>query len=309
MITEIPTAEEFAQSGTAYLNLAWESTVQLALNFDNADIDEWDRTGEVTDEYWSAAQRPLATAVTLVQQGTEFLLKERIAAVSPFLLISADPSGWPRGCQSNDTPFSQFKTIDAQDLLRVHDTVAESRLSPQFADRFNTLRRQRNSIMHTVDRGTRFTATEVITSILEISDNLLGPCSWVSCRRSFLETDPDSVANSSDYVECVVSREMSKIIDLLDPAALKRFFGFNKRQRRYTCYNCYAACRDWNLPLKTAQLKPNTPTSSTVYCFVCEETLAVKRRACEDEDCKGNVIVLDDDICLTCMQSGRSGCA
>jgi len=302
VISEIPTPDEFTQSGTAYLNLAWDSTVQLALNLDEAHIDEWDTTGDVTDEYWAAAQRPLATAVTLVQQGTEFLLKARIASVSPFLLIAANPSDWPRGCQSSDTPFSHFKTIDAQDLLRVHDTVAGGRLSQQFATRFDALRRQRNSIMHTVDRRTRFTATEVINSILEISEHLLGPCSWVSCRRSFLETDPDSVAHSSDHVDCAIAREMDKIIDLLQPAALKRFFGFNKRQRRYVCYNCYLACRDWDLPVRTAQLKPNSPTSESVYCFVCEETLAVERRSCENDECKGNVLDADDGICLTCME-------
>ena len=302
MITEIPTSDDFRQSGTAYLNLAWDSTVELALNLDDAHIDEWDTTGDVTDEYWAAAQRPLATAVTLVQQGIEFLLKARIAGVSPFLLITPNPSDWPRGCQTADTPFSEFKTIDAQDLVRVHDTVTDSRLPPEFVTRFETLRRQRNTIMHTVDRHTRFAATEVILSILEITESLLGKNVWVSCRRSFLENDPDAIAHTTDHVSGVMAREFLKVIDLLQPAMLQRFFGYNKRQRRYLCYNCQLACADWGLEARTAQLQPNSPVSKAVYCFVCEERTVVQRRSCREDDCRGNVLEATEGTCLTCFQ-------
>jgi hypothetical protein len=81
VITDIPTPDDFNQSGIAFLNLAWDSASQLAFYFDEAKTEIWDEENDVTDEYWAAAQRPLATAVTLVQQGFEFLLKSRIAAI------------------------------------------------------------------------------------------------------------------------------------------------------------------------------------------------------------------------------------
>ena len=177
MITEIPSADDFKQSGIAFLNLAWDSAAQLHFQFEDAKEGYWYENEdafekEVPDQYWAAAQRPLATAVTLVQQGLEFLLKGRIAEVSPFFLISRSPAEWPKGCTSSDTRFADFKTIDAQDLVRVHDTVASAKLSEEIVKKFEFLRRQRNTIMHTVDREVRFTAFDIFRDVLVVSHEL-----------------------------------------------------------------------------------------------------------------------------------------
>ena len=107
----------------------------------------------MSDEYWASAQKPLSVALALVQQGTELLLKSRIIEVSPFLIFKGDPSLWPSGCDKQEISFSEFKTIDAQDLIRVHDTVVTSRLTEEFKNRYENLRRKRNTIMHTVDKN------------------------------------------------------------------------------------------------------------------------------------------------------------
>jgi len=44
--------------------------------------------------YWAAAERELANAIAIAHQGVEFLLKGRIALVSPYLLIVQDPKHW-----------------------------------------------------------------------------------------------------------------------------------------------------------------------------------------------------------------------
>jgi len=302
LITDVPTSDEFSHAGVAFLNLAWSSVIGLALEL--ADAKEWGVDDEIDDDYWHAAQRPLATAVTLAQQGTEFLLKSKILETSPFLLLDGSPKDWPKGCNRNDTPFSSFKTIEAQDLIRAYNAVSSSRLSDDFTERFERLRRMRNSVMHTVDPTLRFSAADVIIDVLEISETLMKPAAWMQLRREFLESEPSSVAHSSDHVEPTMAREGLKLIDLLTPSYLDRYFLFKKRQRRYICPNCQYASRDWDLTVTTAQLRPNKPNSNSLYCFVCRTESAVERRACNQSDCPGNVIDMDDATCLTCGMDG-----
>jgi hypothetical protein len=131
MILDLPTKAEFDNNGVAFLNLAWQSVLSTAFGLpeqpvetmgqdataeEHREAEEEDRRwAEAVESYWQASQQELATAVALAQQGTEFLLKGKIAAVSPLLLISGDPKDWPGGCDKNDIPFADFKTIDAQD--------------------------------------------------------------------------------------------------------------------------------------------------------------------------------------------------
>lgn len=135
MIIEIPTSDEFQRAGLGFLNLAVDQVIELYDQLEQSGVEE-----DVREEYWESAQQPLATALTLVQQGAEFLLKAKIADVSPFLLIDGSPSSWPRGSDQQDTPFSDFRTIDAHDLPKAHDSVASVRLSEEFKTQFEQLR-------------------------------------------------------------------------------------------------------------------------------------------------------------------------
>jgi hypothetical protein len=118
VILDIPTTEDFVDSGTSFLNLAWDAAVDLLLNLTDASVDESDDDGTITDEYWRRAQRPLSTAVTLAQQGAEFLLKSRIAAVSPFLLFSGLPREWPKACDKSDVSFADCNRCTSRGLSR-----------------------------------------------------------------------------------------------------------------------------------------------------------------------------------------------
>ncbi len=91
MIIEIPNRDDFDKSGLSMLNLAWGAISELYRNLVNAEVEEWDDDGEVTEEYWQAAQRPISVALALAQQGIELLLKGKIAEISPFLLLVGSP--------------------------------------------------------------------------------------------------------------------------------------------------------------------------------------------------------------------------
>ncbi len=300
MIKDIPKSDDFQHSGLAYLNLAWQTAIDLAISLDESDCDEWDSEGIVPNEYWEAAQRPLATAISLLQQGVEFLIKARIAEVSPYLLIDGSPRDWPRRCDQADTVFASFKTLDAQHLIRAHDTICTPRLPSNFISTYEDLRTRRNTIMHTVDPSLRLSATEVLLNVLEVSDTFIGKQLWTSRRANAIRQQPNSFAYWGDSSQAILARECLYLIDVLKPAHLRRFFGFNPKQRRYYCYNCQMAASDWDLDVTTAQLKPNKPESTSVYCFVCRKQSNVVREICSHSDCRGNVLDAEDRICLTC---------
>jgi len=304
MITEVPTGSDFRQSGVGFLNLAWESAITLALELDEMEVEEWDSEGAVTDEYWQAGQRPLATAIALAQQGVELLLKARIADVSPYLLVSGNPRDWPKGCDTSDLPFSEFRTLDAQDLVRAHDAVTNQRLPDDFKRQYEAFRRMRNTIFHTVNKTLRITTEDVIRLILETTEVLIQPRRWIALRREFLNASPVAVGSyaGQDVAIASLNRELPKVVELLKPAELRRFFAFEKRQRSYVCYNCCSALRDyWTEDVMLAQLSPNTPTSTSLHCIACDENTTVVRRPCTQAGCRSNVIEAEDGVCLVCM--------
>lgn len=302
MILDVPTSADFEANGIAFLNLAWDSVLDISLHFAESEVEELDEEKRVTDEYWQEVQQPLAVAVALAQQGTEFLLKAKISAVSPFLLISGDPAGWPKGCDKDDKSFADFKTIDAQDLVRVHDSVASPRLSDDFKREFDRLRRLRNTVMHTVDKRLRFTAEGGILAILQVVESLLAPRRWLPVRRNYLlgGVDFSSDHTYKDNTNCVIAREVMHVFDLLEPALIKRFYGFDVKQRRYYCPSCEHDCADWQIGVRLAQLRPNNPNSINVHCLACDETYPIVRESCGHKGCKGNVISEEYGRCLAC---------
>jgi hypothetical protein len=314
MISDVPTTEDFREHSLMFLNLAWDTIFDLLLEHRDAagwfkdlseDNDGEPSTDEVSADYWKAAKRPLSIAHGLAQQGAELALKSKIAATSPFLLICTRPSEWPRGCDKVSTPFADFRIIDAQELVRACNAVSDSPLSSEFVTSFDRFRKQRNVLFHTVDRRLDFSHKEIMEYILHTAQ-LIAPGQWVRLRTNHLEERPIFKAYAVDDVTSRLCLEMEQMIRILGRAELSAFFGFDKNQRRYICPRCYCACGcDCDLPYpRTAQLHPNTPEATNLHCFVCGNDIEVLRRDCQQPECKGNVINVEDDHeCLTCFEA------
>lgn len=302
MITDIPTPEDFQHAGISFLHLAWDTAHDLV--WQGRENYQWDYWGDEEQAYWNAAQRPLATALALAQQGIELLLKAKIAEISPFLLLD---SSWCKGHDRSDTPFSELRTIDSQDLIRAHDSVQKNRLPDDFRNRVNELRRLRNSIFHTVDKRLRVTATDVMFAILDAVHYLIGPHRWIALRREALSASPTQ-SLEVDWHDAMIAREVAFIVDLFPPSDVFRFLGLNKRRRRYRCYFCQLSCVDFDESLECtfAVLRPNNASSTTLFCLVCNKETRVQRLACVHPGCKGNVIHSEDNVCLTCFESQDS---
>jgi hypothetical protein len=300
MISDIPTSQDFYISGKELLDFSWDIVADLLTDLDNAQ-DFGIEPEEVSEEYWGAAKRRLTTALAVTQQGVELILKGKIAEVSPFILITDSPQAWPSPYSGKEISFSQFRTLDAQDLIRVYDTFSPIHLRPEFTTLFNSLREKRNSIMHSVDQKLGVKVIEVVDSILYMHKALFPNETWGQVRLDFLISSP--IVKLDRNVSVSINRvcwEISLIFKLLEPAKIKAYFGVDKRQRLYFCPKCYeSADHDYTYDYKLATLKPKGPESTKVYCPICNQEHYVVRKSCS-VTCKGNVISLEYGLCLTC---------
>ncbi len=300
MLTEIPTADGLSQSGLGYLNLAWADATSLL-----AEAKQWEELREHAPEgedpvryHWVRAERRLATCAMLVHQGAEFLIKARIAAVSPYLLLES-PSSWPGDIAKADAPFGELKTIDAQYLVRVHDTICTTRLTEPFKVGFEAMRRRRNQIMHGLGAGVVPSAVNVAMDVLQVSTELLGDGSWPKIRRDYELGDPNANWDHHGQIVAGLMFEFDEMIATLPPAECLRHLGFPKKQRRYLCPRCRTG--DVFSGVKLAVLSPNRPQADTLFCIACGESSKVERILCQK--CPGNVT--RDGCCLNCGFDGE----
>lgn len=299
MINDVPSGADFTKLGLSLLDQAWEIGTSYLRDLDDARQMKVD-TCEAEPEYWKSASVGLGTALAIVQQGAEFLVKGKIAEISPYLLISGSSADWSNRTKKQSNSFGDFYTIDAKDLVNVHDTFASEPLDEEFVREFERLRKKRNGILHTIDRRISVHIEELLLSILLFHHYLVGS-HWIDVRTSFLESAPVSQLHSADHVWGAVVWEFSLIAQLLKPKDMKRFFNFNKKQRRYHCPECRMGIDDWELDAKTAILLPNTPASTNLWCFICRENMKVRRDKCKKRNCPGNVLSDDYGACLTCL--------
>lgn len=302
MIINVPDENDFKNSGIGFINLALDEAFKLLHIIEDSGLQDWE-AGE--EEFWENAQIPLSNALVLIQQGIEFILKSKIAATSPYLLITSSPSDWPKTLTENKVSFSEFRTIDAQDLIKAHNTVCNNKLSDQFNNKFKELKNIRNKIIHSVDHNITIYVKDIITSSLYIFYELIGPKAWIEKRREYLYNTPISVAVSDceiDETGFEINREINTIIGMLSSSELKKYFEYNTKQRKYYCPDCIKNLIDFDdrYIAATAQLRPNLPESISLYCFVCDSEFEVARNKCPNDKCKGNVIY-EDDLCLTCL--------
>jgi hypothetical protein len=322
MITEIPGATDFARASVNLLHLAWETAVRALSTFESEhavyaeDPEVWspEEAIQAARFFWDFSQPELGNALTLIQQAIEMALKGRIASVSPFLLIAKDARDYPSGSDKGDVAFSAFRTIDAADLLRVHNSVFPVRLGHDFQNFWDVIRRQRNTIIHSVAVEPRIEAKDILAHVLLVNEFLHGEQSWPKRRLAYSDTEEFWAAHPQmvNYKYGFVLDEMATAVQNLPPSTIKKYLGFDKKARSYICPNCYEYA-DRKLQREVmphlAQLRPRGVGSKSLYCFVCKKTTAVLRRRCQARGCPSNVLNDEPDpevserrgMCLVCQ--------
>jgi len=304
VITDVPTSQEFYTSAEKLLCLAWDSAAGFFVHLDEFtsqvgpdDVEE--------DQYWAAAQTNLLNAFVLLQQAAEFFLKSEICSVSPYLLIKNDPSKWPRSDAGNGVPFSKFRTVDAEDLLKIHSVACATQLNDDLRRELSDIREIRNRISHTVDSSLRLTALEIVTTTLRLSHAFSSGRAWIEIAKRHIDA-PFANLYGNDDNNVGVARQLESVLKRLAPADTLKYFGFNNRARAYTCPGCYFGSdwSEWDYSPEFAQLTPlRSSKAKNVHCIYCGETSSIVRRKCTTADCLSNVISTEHDACLKCMRT------
>lgn len=315
MVINIPTSNDFYLSGEELFNFAWDALLRLVKNLDESSYYGIDQE-EVSEQYWEGAKRTVSTSLTIIQQGVEFFLKGRIASISPYLLIADPPAKWPSinsedGQNIQPIDFSKFRTLDAQDLVKVYNTFSPQPLGGEFVERFNKMRERRNAIIHSVTSTDDLNVKQVIESLLFVHNDFFPTVKWAERRKYFLLFSPDAELAEPDWALTATCLEVSLVAKMLQPSETLSLLGINKKLREYFCPKCLAESdQDITFEIKLAHLKSKSPDETNLYCPICNLNHKVLRKECDEKynsliessACPGNVISEEYGQCLTCGQ-------
>ena len=297
MLQDVPTANDFSENGVGLLDHAWDIVSNLLVEFEEALQNGHDKN-DVTEEYWTAAKRKLSIAITLTQQGAEFLLKSRISEISPFILVDGTKQFKANG---DPTVFSDLKTIDAYELVRVSDSLSHLKLSNYFKQCFEKFRNQRNRLQHSIDLRVLPHSTEILNYIIVFYYEFFPGKNWAKMRHESISNYPSSCLDGWEHTINRTCHELTYLIHTLPRKLVFEFFKIDKNQKRYLCPKCYKnAYTKYGFEYKLSTLRPKHPSAREVYCPVCDETHKIKRKFCNS--CQRVAIFSTDyDICLSCI--------
>ncbi|MGO7367640.1 hypothetical protein ACC719_11620 [Rhizobium ruizarguesonis] len=300
MISGVPTSEELTERADSLLQLSYSIVSKLYEN----QRDDW-RHGADNDqirEYWQKCAPSLANALALLQQSHELYLKGKIAAVSPYLLLAREPQHWPKKSLTEDVPFSDFLTVGASELPRLHDMVCNARLDDRTRMFLTTIRERRNAFVHQGQAPTS-TAAELFEAVLRTFKWAHPDTRWFAARQEHLENDHLSALFNTDHISASLHAEFSELQAELKPAEFVELLGFNKKRRWYYCPECERHRGDYGDVEMTAQLEEGR-NPSAIVCLVCEASTSIYRRECFNPDCKSDVYAVEtddwDETCRTC---------
>ena len=337
MIIEIPTSDDFTQSSINLLNLAWkiacssledykesivihalETPISVVKGFDGSMVTiggvdtTWTKEERAEAEilFWNRSQPTLGNALSLLQQSIELGIKGRIAAVSPYLLISRDTRDYPNA-GSQDIPFSEFRSIDSSDLVKVHNMVCSHHLTESFNTFWKLLLRQRNMLIHSVVPARMALRPQwIMENVLYANSQIHPGVKWFGRRREYLEQCEQEVAHAlgPEFIYNRVLREFDLAFQYLSPRVQREYFGVAARGRQYMCIHCWWSCerdyREWS-DGHHAQLHPRSPSSRKLLCAACGQITPVIRKACVQVDCNSNVLVAESETEQMCLMCGK----
>ncbi len=331
MIIDIPTPNEFELSATELLNTAWSQVINLLIEFEEvADFLEGDSISseitpdgmnyirlpqsneiisENTEQYWKASKQTISIGLTLIQQAIEFYIKGKIVNISPYMLIDS-VSSWPSKCNINDISFSSFKSIDAQDLIKVHNTICNSteRFDDTFINFYNEMRTLRNKLMHSVPKDINIRAEEVLEKILYVHNSFTNK-SWNNDRKSFLNNTPTNSMEffksqrfHEPYILDQLYKEIKLTVEKLTPSIIKKYFEYDKKRYALLCPKCIEKLNELDFPHDSYEYHFKSfqeIDSSGVYrCIICDFSKSISFKDEECECCEKTCIDSETNQCL-----------
>lgn len=308
MISDVPNPEDFFKMGNSLLHSSWVSLVALLKEYEENLSFSSDDSFE--QKYFEHSKPILMSAFTLVQQTVEFFLKGKIAEVSPYILIANDGRNWPKGADKNDISFQDFRTIDAQDLIKIHNTFSSNRLDNEFITWFNQMRVIRNKIIHSVSIKTSIKPEELAIAILTAHEYFFGEKNWINSLFDYHvklpSNDLDIVSEEEleGYRYFEVHEELSLVIKSLPPRFVKQFFGFDPKAKSIVCNICESkfekiySYEDEHWKKHNIKTLIQQSKKLNYFCFVCNNKLEVLNASCID--CQEMKLDKNTGKCIWC---------
>jgi hypothetical protein len=263
------------------------------------------------EEIWQHQQGTIRTALILLHQAIESLMKSVICDTSPLLLIDKPRKDWPTMPNSEDKDFDSLYTIAGESLLTTFCAVNSTIIrDSELINFIEEIRQKRNQAIH----GTNLkdvSAKYVIENVLKAFTIWFGKNNWhVELRENLIE-NPLFGYFDMDYEIALSYKFLDFSLSLIGRAELSKHISVDIHSRSYFCPQCkYGIEKEYDEPMesKWAFLNPNEPDSTTISCANCHQDFEVKRVKCNINECKGNVLYDDPDytgglICLTCFKT------
>lgn len=302
MITDLPNSDDLNGSARALLNMAWETALGVFRLLERTELEAWDDDGSVREEYHASRQPALRHALVMVHQAQELGLKARIVEVSPYLLLVGEPRLWPSGAGRRPTSFEEFRTLDAADLVRVHNTVCDAPLDANFIRLFEEGRRARNKIVHLGGHRIVSDARDILILILDTHSALFPGKRWAAFRMDHELNDGYAITGGTG-VETGLLNDFDLLQRVIAPRHIRKHFGFDKRRRAFVCLNCSSDQLDWEAGSRFAQLVEGS--EDQLFCAVCTETKTVLREICGVDGCRCDVLSEGDYTWGTCLHCNQ----
>lgn len=278
MIIDIPTKNDFYTMADHIVNEAWEKVADLAYEF--REIDIWNSFHKESkcfsesdasnfEHYWAFARPKLITAFNLILQSIEFRLKGLIVEISPYLLITNATRNPPKPDSDGNISFSEFHTLDSQDLIKVHNTFASKALPEKFTTWFNSMRTLRNRFMHSVDKKTDIMPHLIFTSVIEAHNYLNTECAhWIWHRYTYraahdsggINMRIEEIEQFSGIVWSMLPThyEFATAISICSKESVRTLFGYakndttdNNSKESFYCKKCVSVMKKgWNFDSK-----------------------------------------------------------
>ncbi|MCK1394976.1 hypothetical protein [Bradyrhizobium sp. 1] len=297
MIKNIPTADELLLVSLRLYFKAWGDLAGIITEW--AEYGQWASEAQEEDEavdvqagwqkYIAAAQSDLQSIFALIQQSQEIGLKARICDISPYLLLKRTDIK-PSDGENGVWDFTDFPTLDASELVRVHNMFCSTTLSKDFQTKYEEIRRGRNKISHLGIYRQNIEPLAII-DILQLNYSELYPGRrWMEDRLHFAALGKwAGFSFDSDFNERTgLYTELWHLIPQLTESQFKWLMGHDRHEERFICHECG---HDAGLG-DTDPYASDVPTAyavadDRVRCVICDKEYPMQRAGpCPVKDCK-----------------------
>ncbi len=310
MITNSPTRLDFEKVAKENLTQAFNLLFKAYDSYKG--YDEQTIQLEVSvEDIWRHQHGTIRTALILLHQAVESLMKSVICDTTPLLLIDKPRKDWPTMPLSDDKDFDSLYTIGGESLLMTFCAVDSTIIRDSALINFiEEIRHKRNQAIH----GTNLkdvTAEYVIENVLETFTVWFGKDIWhIELRENLIE-NPLFGYFDMDYESAVSYKFLDFVLSLIGKAKLSKHISADIRGRSYFCPQCkHGIEKEYDEPMesKWGFLNPNLPGSITMFCANCHQDFTIKRVKCGINKCRGNVLYEDPYfgdgfVCLTCFET------